>query len=448
MSTSPALGAHPTLATGRLHYSLECLATGHVLEDNFDPASGMVLRNPEADRPAFLRTLYRSEQIRVGDPTEGIYRFAEWLPIRRRLDGSSAPVTYRSEKLGRALGMDRLYVTFSGYWPERDVRMESGTFKECEAYSVGGRLPEENTAPLVVASAGNTARAFGRVFGANGMPLLLVVPERNLPALWHAGERPSHVRIVAVAGRADYYDAIALAGQIAQLDGFISEGGAANVARRDGMGTTVLSAAHEVGELPEAYFQAVGSGTGAIAAWEASLRLLEDARFGNRHMRLIVSQNKPFVPIHTSWERRLPELVSLSDSTARRRIRRLYADVLANRKPPYAVRGGLFDALVDSRGHSHAISRRDARAARNLFVDTEGIDITEPAAVAVASLRRARREGLVGKSTLTMLNVTGGGIERFRREHETRVPTADAVVDPGRISPGDLEKTVRRLFKE
>jgi cysteate synthase len=448
MSTSPAVGTSVRAVSSRLHYDLECLATGRVLEDTFEPTAGMVLKNPDADRPAFLRTRYRAERISVGEPSDGIYRFADWLPVRRRLAGSSAPVTYRSEALGRVLGMERLYVTFSGYWPERGVRMGSGTFKECEAYSVGGRLPDGNTSTLVVASAGNTARAFGRVFGENGMPLLLVVPERNLPALWHAGNRPPHVGIVAVAGRADYYDAIALAGRIAQLDGFIPEGGAANVARRDGMGTTVLSAAHEIGELPEAYFQAVGSGTGAIAAWEASLRLLEDARFGNRHMRLVVSQNRPFVPIHTSWERRLPEMIPLADSKARRQIRHLYADVLANRKPPYAVRGGLFDALVDSRGHTHAISRREARAARALFAEVEGIDITEPAAVAVASLRRARREGLVGSTTLTMLNITGGGIERFQQEHETRIPAADAVVDPGRLAPGELEKIVRQLFKE
>jgi cysteate synthase len=300
----------------------------------------------------------------------------------------------------------------------------------------------------VVASAGNTARAFARVFGENGIPLLLVVPERNLPALRHAGERPPHVRILAVGGRADYYDAIALAGRVAAMPGFIAEGGAKNVARRDGMGTTVLSAAHEIGELPEAYFQAVGSGTGAIAAWEASLRLLEDGRFGNRPMRLVISQNKPFVPIHRSWERRLPEMVPQREGSARRQIQRLYADVLANRKPPYAVRGGIFDAMIDTRGQSYAVGRREAEQARRSFAEHEGIDVTAPAAVAIASLRRARREGLVGRDSLTMVNVTGGGVERFQREHETQVPQADAVVHPQRTHDEQLEDIVRGLFKE
>ncbi len=52
------------------------------------------------------------------------------------------------------------------------------------------------------------------------------------------------------------------------------------MARRDGMGTTVLSATTFIGRIPDYYFQAIGSGTGAIAAWEANLRFLQDGRFG------------------------------------------------------------------------------------------------------------------------------------------------------------------------
>ena len=45
----------------------------------------------------------------------------------------------------------------------------------------------------------------------------------------------------------------------------MTEGGARNVARRDGMGTTVLEYARVTGEMPCHYLQAIGSGTGGIA---------------------------------------------------------------------------------------------------------------------------------------------------------------------------------------
>ena len=45
-------------------------------------------------------------------------------------------------------------------------------------------------------------------------------------------------------------------------------------------------------------FSGSRSGTGAIAAWEANLRLIEDGRFGNHKMKLMVSQNYPFIPMY------------------------------------------------------------------------------------------------------------------------------------------------------
>ena len=101
---------------------------------------------------------------------------------------------------------------------------------------------------------------------------------------------------------------------------YFPEGGAKNVARRDGMSTTLLSAATTIGRIPDYYFQAVGSGTGAIAAWEANLRLIGDGRYGNHKMKLIVSQNCPFLPMFDSWKAGSREMLHLDDDTARRQV--------------------------------------------------------------------------------------------------------------------------------
>ena len=58
----------------------------------------------------------------------------------------------------------------------------------------------------------------------------------------------------------DYFDAIHLSNLALKSDKFYAEGGAKNVARRDVMATTVLSAATTIGRIPDYYFQAVGSG--------------------------------------------------------------------------------------------------------------------------------------------------------------------------------------------
>ena len=49
------------------------------------------------------------------------------------------------------------------------------------AYSVCARIDENEKRVLVVASAGNTARAFAKVCSDNRIPLLLSVPDKPVP---------------------------------------------------------------------------------------------------------------------------------------------------------------------------------------------------------------------------------------------------------------------------
>jgi cysteate synthase len=148
---------------------------------------------------------------------------------------------------------------------------------------------------MVVASAGNTARAFAHVSSITNLPLLLVVPENAIEKLWIPAGSTSSICFAAVQG--DYYDAISIASQITEREGFVPEGGAKNVARRDGMGTVMLNATLTMKHLPDHYFQAVGSGTGGIAAWEAAMRLKEDGRYGDELPQLHLAQNLPCAPL-------------------------------------------------------------------------------------------------------------------------------------------------------
>ena len=241
---------------------------------------------PNRDGAALIFANYAKKQLEVKENLPGLYKYSDWLPVCRTLDGSGAPVTYKSEGLAGELGLSDLYITFNGYWPEKGALMKTGAFKECEAYAVCARINDLNDKVMVVASAGNTARAFARVCSENNIPLLLCIPQDCIDAMWSAKPLNPCVKLVATERGSDYFDAIYLSNIICELDKFYPEGGAKNVARRDGMGTTVLSAVTTIGRIPDYYFQAVGSGTGAIAAWEANKRFIVDGRYGNNLMTL------------------------------------------------------------------------------------------------------------------------------------------------------------------
>ena len=202
------------------------------------------------------------------------------------------------------------------------------------------------------------------------------------------------------------------------MKGYLAEGGAKNIARRDGMSTTMMSATTFIGRTPDFYFQAVGSGTGAIAAWEANLRFIGDGRFGTNKARLMVSQNKPFVPMYDAWRADSRPMLPYDADQARKDAAEICAPVLSNRKPPYSLAGGLYDALKDTNGDILAVSNAEANAAKALFEETEGIDIYHAAAVATASLQQAIEKGMVKADDVIMLNITGGGEKRFQAEHE------------------------------
>ncbi len=294
--------------------------------------------------------------------------------------------------------------------------MKTCSFKETEAFSVCARMNNHQEKVLVVASAGNTARAFGRVCSDNNIPLLLCVPEDNINELWFDEPINENVKLIVSRSGSDYFDAIHLSNLACRLDNYFPEGGAKNVARRDGMGTTVLSAATTIGKIPEYYFQAVGSGTGAISALEANQRLIEDGRFGNTKMKLMVSQNRPFIPLYEAWKVKSRELLPFNDNEARKQVEEISAKVLSNRKPPYSIFGGLFDALMETNGEVLTASNEEAQIAADIFEETEGIDIHPAAAIATATLINTVKENVIDKNALIMLNITGGGEIRFMKD--------------------------------
>jgi cysteate synthase len=386
------------------HYQLKCQLCGALLVDD-----GFVLECSGNHTPALLITQYNARCFEPDARREGIARYEGWLPVASRVFEGGRTVAYRSKRLARSIGLTNLWIAYSGYWPERGAMLETATFKELEASVVLSRLPPDNRNALVVASAGNTAAAFARMCSARKIACLIIVPESGLKRLQFEEALDPAVKIVSIRKPADYCDAICLSERVSPLPGFVPEGGAKNVARRDGLGTAMLSAVEAIGRLPDYYFQAVGSGTGAIAAHEMSMRLIGDGRFGERPPRLMLSQNLPFAPLYISWRSRSDELVKITEEDGRKQIEQLAAKVLSNRRPPYAVKGGVLDVLRQSNGLMFAIDNLRVRQAGRLFRECEAIDIDPAGAVALASLIEAVMLNLVERNAVVMLHITGGG---------------------------------------
>ncbi|WNY28048.1 Threonine synthase [Methanimicrococcus stummii] len=383
-----------------------------------------------------LQTVYQNKQFSVRPELPGLFRYFDWLPVSETIPTTACPITFQNKNISKTVGLPNLWFTFTGWAPEIGAYAKTGSFKELEAYPTLSRAP--HTQSIVVASAGNTGRAFAQACTETGASVVLLVPETSLDSLWTVTPAGPNIKLIAVSG--DYSDAIRLSEKLCASDGFVSEGGAKNVARRDGMGTVMLNAAETIGRLPNRYFQAVGSGTGGIAAWEASKRLIQDGRFGSSLPKLHLIQNQPFTPMFSAWKRGSRDINAsdFSDSS----IASVYSPVLTNRTPPYGIPGGVFDAMCACGGDISAVDNSSAKESFRIFENETGIDLDPAAAVAFAGLIQAAENGIVCANETIVLNLTGGGFKKIE-EDLGKIPIDVAAAVSSEFSANELKEVLK-----
>ena len=389
-----------------MKYKLRCLDTGDLIEDAY------TLKYTDN---ALL-------QAKFNDPMEvkqldGVWKYLDWIPTSTSNEYVAGTTTYKAEALGKSLGMSNLWVTFHGYWPEKGGLCPTGSFKDMEAVPTIQRLHDHGCKGLICASAGNTARGFTHFCGLANMPLIVVVGKDHGHRIWTKVGHPTDSVKVVVVEDGDYYDAKTVAKAIAKkLTGWQMEGSVHNVARRDGIGSLILDAAFTIGAMPEHYFQGIGGGPGPIGVHEMAERLIESGQFEGPAPRQHLSQNIEHSPIHNAWQAKRDHLITEDYPPHDVEV---YSDYLMNKGPAYGQVGGVHDILKASNGQTYVVERDDAMAAKTQFESIEGIDIMTPGAVAMASLQQALASGEVNPDACTVLNISGGGVERLKQDHAT-----------------------------
>ncbi|MGB1589495.1 MAG: cysteate synthase [Candidatus Poseidoniaceae archaeon] len=393
-----------------LNYTLKCLKTNDEFEDDY------TLHYTD---DALIQAEYKKEFEPLNK--KGVWRYFDWLPTEETSSQVAGTITYHAEELGERLGLSNLWVAFHGYWPEKDALCPTGSFKDMEAVPTIQRMKDHSCKGMICASAGNTARAFTHFCAEDNFPLIVIVADIHAHRIWvQKGMEMDSVKVVVVKD-GTYQDAKDVAKTLSKkLTGWQLEGGAHNIARRDGIGSLILNSYEKIGKLPDHYFQAVGGGPGPIGVYEMMERLIDSGHYDGDVAKLHLSQNPEHCPIHNAWQRGSrklkPEDFPEEDVE-------VYSDYLLSETPAYSVVGGVYDVLEATDGETYAIEEDDAIKAGKILEEIEEIDVLSPAKVALASLIQAKEEGKVNQDDCILLNISGGGIERLKREKETKIVT-------------------------
>jgi len=357
---------------------------------------------------------------KIDKTARGLKRYLSFLPkMENSFEAPNFLETFPSTGFAEEYGFKRLYLTVTGYVPERNINSPTCSFKDLETFTVLQRRLSHNVRkPLLLSSAGNTARAFVYYAAHVEHPVIIVLPAASRNFLWlHCEDGllervKKYCKVIFVDQPANYRDASKLSRCIAEeIKGSShEEGGYHNIGRTTGLGICALSFFDTVNDIPDHYVQAVGSGVGVLAALRNYAFLSGDRA---RDITYHLVQNIPYTPLVDAIERNksfsVHEYISYIDTSC--------SPMLTSAEPAYDPSGGMRDAMKS--GHhlcGHGATNNEILHAHHEFWRLEGIETTLPAAAAVAMLIKASRTGQIPKGDLIQLNITGCGESALKHD--------------------------------
>ncbi len=359
-------------------------------------------------RPLLAR--YDLEAAREGFPRRALadrpptlWRYAELLPVRdaafRLTLGEGFTPLLRLERLGAALGLDRLYAKDEGLNP-------TGSFKARGLCMAVSRAAELGAEAVAIPTAGNAGSAMAAYAACAGLPAHIFVPQ-DVPQPFLAEMR-------------------ALGAQVTPVDGLItdcarfvregvSEGRWFDVStlrepyRVEGKKTMGYELAEQFGwALPDAIIYPTGGGTGIVGMWKAFDEMERLGWIGPERPRMISVQSSGCAPIVRAFEAGdrtatpWPQAATIADGL---RVPAAIGDFL------------ILDAIRESGGLALAVPDEAILEGMRELGRLEGVFAAPEAAATVAALRRLVAEEAVRPDERIVLFLTGNGLKYTHLVH-------------------------------
>jgi threonine synthase len=359
----------------------------------------------------------------------GVWRYLEFLPITDRKNivtlGEGGTPLLEAKNLARELGMRRLLL-------KDETRNPTSSFKD-RPMSVGvSKAVEFGAGVVVTASSGNAAIALAAYSAKAGIECYAFVPaEVPSSKLAQLSIYGAHVIRAKPKGIGD--PSYKLMRMAHERYGWhpIPSCGAFNPYHPEGSKTMSYEICEQLGwEAPD--LVVVPTGAGTLLSGNARGYLdFERLDFIKRIPRLAAIQAEGCAPLVRAFK----------DATPPPKI--------PTWKSPRTVAGGLVDpypwdadtaipAIKTSKGTAEVVSDEEILSAERLLAKAEGIFAEPSGAAGLAGLRKLLNMGLVDRSDVVVVEVTGGGL----KDQKTAM---QLVKEPPTIEP-ELDQ-LERLIK-
>ena len=322
------------------------------------------------------------------------WRYRELLPVGPHaalpdLMVGGTPLT-EAPALARLMGIKALYL-------KDDGRNATGSLKD-RASSIGVvKAREEGRKIIACASTGNAASSCAGLAASFGMRCVIFIPERapeaKLTQLLIFGATVLRVR-------GSYEQAFQLCQQSCEKWGWYNRNSGINPWLVEGKKTAGLEIAEQLEWKPPHYVVvSVGDGCTLAGVWKA-FKELKILGLIERTPRMIGVQARGAAPITAAYRDR-KEMRPVEPRTV--------ADSIAVGVPRNWKKA--IEALDECHGEMVNVSDEEILDAMRYTGRLAGVFAEPAAAAAVAGLRRAMAEGIVGKGAVAAVLITGNGLK-------------------------------------
>jgi threonine synthase len=344
------------------------------------------------DDAALARDLTR-ESIAAGPPT--LWRYKPLLPVASDspvdLGGGWTPLL-RAERLGRALGLDHLYI-------KNDCVNPTYSFKDRVVAVAVSRARELGIDTVACASTGNLASAVAAAAAVAGLRCYVFVPE-GLEASKIVNAGVYGPQVVQVKGN---YDAVnRLCAELADAYNW----GFVNVNLRpyyaEGSKTLGFEVCEQLGwRAPDHVVVPIASGALLVKIARGIRQLADVGLIAAPHTRFSGAQAAGCAPVATAFAAGTDDVRPVRPNTIARSL------AIGNPADgPFAVRvaresGGAIDAAGDA----------EIVEGIRLLARTEGIFAETAGGVTVAVLKRLAKQGVLRRDETIVAYITGNGLK-------------------------------------
>src|SRR4029077_3872774 len=326
-----------------------------------------------------------------------VWKYRELLPVEKKesivslAEGGTG--LHRCRRLGRKLGLKKLYVKNEGENP-------TGSFKDRGMTVAISKAKELGKKKVLCASTGNTAASLAAYSARAGMECIVLMPKgkvaggKMLQVIMHGA------KLVQVKG--DFDQALEVAMQLADRRGEFYLMNSINPFRLEGQKTLAFEILDQLERrAPDAVMLPVGNGGNISAAWKGFSEFQQLEIMKNRP-RMIGIQAAKAAPIARAVKNRQNKISPVHNPQTIATAIRIGSPV----NWPKVLR-----AIRESNGTAETVTDRQILDAQKELAALEGIFVEPASAASIAGLKKLAEEGQVDPSDTIVCVTTGHGLK-------------------------------------